>query len=96
MFRFFFFLNFVRLTNQQLLGPECEMLSPEVLGVSESGAFMVGCFFLHYKFQIHFPLMLRFRSYVAVGFAVKLKPFLGSLIGKLELYPKEEHDAELT
>lgn len=52
--------------------------------------------FLHYKFQIHFPLMFRFRSYVAIVFAIKFKPFLGSLIGKLELYPKEEHDAELT
>lgn len=40
--------------------------------------------------------MIRFRSYVAVVFAVKSKPFLGSLIGTLELYPKEEHDAELT
>lgn len=64
------------------------------MGVSESGT-SVGIF-LRYRFQIHFPLMFRFRSYVAVVFAVKLKPFLGSLISKLELYPKEECDSELT
>lgn len=46
--------------------------------------------------SFHSPLMFRFRSYVAVVFTVKHKPFLRSPIGKLELYPKEEHDTGLT